>query len=62
MIVNRGGDSDTLGAITGAICGAYYGVEAIPTRWLENLQYRQRIEDSIEAWHFHWHSHWRRIY
>jgi ADP-ribosyl-[dinitrogen reductase] hydrolase len=42
-IVNRGGDADTLGAVTGAICGAYYGVDDIPKRWLEKLQLRDNI-------------------
>ncbi|MFZ5470515.1 MAG: ADP-ribosylglycohydrolase family protein [Myxococcota bacterium] len=32
-VVNRGGDSDTNGAITGALLGALYGEEAIPERW-----------------------------
>jgi ADP-ribosylglycohydrolase len=32
-VVNRGGDSDTNGAITGALLGAYYGEEQIPERW-----------------------------
>ena len=31
--VNRGGDADTNGAITGALLGAYHGAEAIPERW-----------------------------
>jgi ADP-ribosyl-[dinitrogen reductase] hydrolase len=33
-VVNRGGDSDTTGAILGMIAGALYGSEAIPKRWL----------------------------
>ena len=32
-VVNRGGDSDTNAAITGALLGAYYGEEQIPERW-----------------------------
>jgi ADP-ribosyl-[dinitrogen reductase] hydrolase len=36
--VNLGGDSDTHGALTGALLAARFGVEAIPARW------RQRIE------------------
>jgi ADP-ribosyl-[dinitrogen reductase] hydrolase len=32
-VVNRGGDSDTNGAITGALLGAVHGEEAIPSRW-----------------------------
>ena len=36
--VSLGGDSDTIGAMTGAISGAYYGEEAIPGDWLERLE------------------------
>jgi ADP-ribosyl-[dinitrogen reductase] hydrolase len=32
-IVNRGGDTDTLCAITGSLLGAYYGEKAIPQKW-----------------------------
>jgi ADP-ribosylglycohydrolase len=43
-VVNLGGDTDTAGAILGAMAGAYYGVEAIPTRWLDGLQNREGVE------------------
>jgi poly(ADP-ribose) glycohydrolase ARH3 len=36
--VSLGGDSDTIGAMTGAISGAYYGDGAIPREWLERLE------------------------
>lgn len=36
-VVNRGGDADTNGAITGALLGAYHGVGAIPRAWLETV-------------------------
>jgi ADP-ribosyl-[dinitrogen reductase] hydrolase len=36
-VVNRGGDADTTGAIAGMIAGAYYGLDAIPRRWLKRL-------------------------
>jgi ADP-ribosylglycohydrolase len=36
-VVNRGGDADTNGAIAGALLGAYYGIDAIPDRWLATL-------------------------
>ncbi|HEY0722163.1 MAG TPA: ADP-ribosyl-[dinitrogen reductase] hydrolase [Gammaproteobacteria bacterium] len=36
-VVNRGGDADTTGAIVGMIGGAYYGLDAIPARWLKGL-------------------------
>ena len=45
-VVNLGGDTDTAGAILGALAGAHYGVDAIPERWLEGLQNRE----GIEAW------------
>jgi ADP-ribosyl-[dinitrogen reductase] hydrolase len=36
-VVNRGGDSDTTGAILGMLAGAYYGLEAIPAEWIDCL-------------------------
>jgi poly(ADP-ribose) glycohydrolase ARH3 len=36
--VSLGGDTDTIGAMTGAISGAYYGEEAIPKEWVERLE------------------------
>jgi ADP-ribosyl-[dinitrogen reductase] hydrolase len=35
--VNRGGDADTNGAITGALLGAYYGEQAIPEAWRQTV-------------------------
>lgn len=35
--VNHGGDADTIAAITGSLVGAYYGFNAIPSRWVYNL-------------------------
>jgi ADP-ribosyl-[dinitrogen reductase] hydrolase len=43
MAVNLGGDTDTIGAVTGGIAGAYYGMEAIPERWLNTL----RVKDEM---------------
>lgn len=46
-VVNRGGDADTTGAITGTIMGAMAGEEALPVRWLQALDaqvYRQCIK------------------
>jgi ADP-ribosyl-[dinitrogen reductase] hydrolase len=45
-VVNLGGDTDTAGAILGALAGAFYGVDAIPERWLDGLQNRE----GIDAW------------
>jgi ADP-ribosyl-[dinitrogen reductase] hydrolase len=35
--VNRGGDADTVGAVTGAVAGARFGADALPDRWLADL-------------------------
>ena len=36
--VNHGGDSDSTGAITGNILGAYLGLSAIPEKYINNLE------------------------
>lgn len=36
-VVNRGGDADTTGAIAGMLAGALYGRDALPARWLGDL-------------------------
>ena len=41
--VNLGDDADTVGAVTGQIAGAVYGMSAIPERWLAPLAWRDRL-------------------
>jgi len=36
--VSLGGDTDTIGAMSGAISGAYYGDSAIPREWVKQLE------------------------
>ena len=36
--VNEGGDTDTIGAVAGAVAGARFGASALPECWLEILQ------------------------
>jgi len=43
--ISLGGDTDTIGAMTGAISGAHLGVEAIPTGWEEKLENGTYIEE-----------------
>jgi ADP-ribosyl-[dinitrogen reductase] hydrolase len=50
-IINLGGDTDTTGAILGAMAGACFGVDAIPRRWLDNLQNREGIDVRAMALH-----------
>jgi len=46
--VGLGGDADTIGAMTGAIAGACYGVDEIPKRWREELENKGYIEKLAE--------------
>jgi len=46
--VSLGGDADTIGAMTGAISGAYHGVETIPERWKDRLEKGDYIEELAE--------------
>lgn len=41
--VNHGGDSDSTGAVTGNILGAYLGYEAIPQKFREHLELHDEI-------------------
>jgi len=43
--VSLGGDTDTIGAMTGAISGAYLGIESIPDSWKEKLENMPYIEE-----------------
>ncbi|MFC4990050.1 ADP-ribosylglycohydrolase family protein [Saliphagus infecundisoli] len=35
--VMMGGDTDTIGAVAGAVAGTRFGVDALPERWLDSL-------------------------
>jgi len=37
--VNHDGDSDSTGAVTGNILGAYLGIDAIPAPWLQKVEF-----------------------
>lgn len=46
--VLAGGDSDTIGAVTGQIAGSFYGYGAIPRVWIESVKDWKRVDGMIE--------------
>jgi len=48
-VVNKGGDADTNGAVTGALLGAKFGLDAIPTRWVTGLKGRERLLSTADT-------------
>lgn len=46
--VNLGDDADTVGAITGQLAGAYYGLEDIPDKWVSVLAKKEFFFDLIK--------------
>lgn len=47
--VNLGDDTDTTGAVTGGLAGLYYGVDAIPEPWINELARKEDIEKLCKA-------------
>jgi hypothetical protein len=45
LAVNLGDDADSTGAVFGQLAGAYYGLQSIPSRWLDALWSRDLIFD-----------------
>lgn len=42
--VNRGGDTDTIGAIAGAVAGARFGASQLPDQWLAAIDETDELE------------------
>lgn len=47
--VNLGDDTDTVGAITGALAGMYYKMEGIPEDWLEKIARKDKVDELIKG-------------
>jgi poly(ADP-ribose) glycohydrolase ARH3 len=47
LAVNLGGDTDTIGAMAGAMAGAYYGYGQIPKEWLDCLENGAKGRDYV---------------
>jgi ADP-ribosylglycohydrolase len=46
--VRAGGDSAARGMLLGMVLGAHAGTEALPSRWLDELNRRPRIEACLD--------------
>jgi len=46
--VNHGGDSDSTGAITGNIVGAFHGPDALPPEWVDHVELKDVIRTLAE--------------
>lgn len=44
-----GGDSAARGMYVGMVLGAYHGFDALPPRWVNNLNHKNRIDDALSA-------------
>jgi ADP-ribosyl-[dinitrogen reductase] hydrolase len=49
LTVNLGDDADSVGAVTGQLAGALYGMSGIPARWLEPLAWRAKLVGAADA-------------
>lgn len=48
---NIGNDTDTIGAVTGSMAGVIYGIDSIPSKWVDTLiqkDYLYKIADNFE--------------
>ena len=48
--INLGGDTDTIGALVGGLAGLYYGYNAIPGRWNQNILKKKEIADLVSEY------------
>lgn len=52
--VNLGDDSDTVAAVAGALAGALYGLDEIPSEWRNALKKREEIDDLCQRAYQSW--------
>ncbi len=49
LAVSLGGDTDTIGAMAGALAGSYWGLDALPAAWLNRLENQGAGRDHVLA-------------
>ena len=48
LAANLADDADTVAAVTGQLAGGIYGLSGIPTHWLDQLAWKDRLIDTAE--------------
>lgn len=48
FVIKLGGDTDTNACIAGMLAGAYYGFEAIPSDWINELMHLKKLKNTCE--------------
>ena len=48
-VVNLGDDADTVSSFYGGLSGAWYGIEVIPSEWIEGLQAKSMVDEVTEG-------------
>jgi len=46
--VSLGDDADSTGAVAGALAGAAFGVDALPERWRDQVQFRTELQEQAD--------------
>ncbi|MBM7702106.1 ADP-ribosylglycohydrolase family protein [Metabacillus iocasae] len=54
--VNLGGDTDTIGFITGTIAGMYYKMDGIPKEWMDQLARKDDLLDACKRFFHYCHE------
>ena len=49
-VVNLRGDSDSVGSVVGQLAGAYYGIENIPSEWVETVSRWDNFEIPLRGY------------
>jgi ADP-ribosylglycohydrolase len=48
QIIHEGGDADTNAAVAGALLGARFGFHSFPKEWVDELVYKQELNNRVE--------------
>ena len=55
MAARSGYDTDKVSVIVGALSGSYHGIDAIPARWRDKIEQKERIQALSDKITSYWH-------